>query len=197
MAQFIRESEDVDVITYRITGKQSIERLEPLLLKLSQEHKFGIEHYELNESKSLSFVWETTCEKHYKRAHQSAQIINKLNNTQIIESKSNLAFLQLLMKCPTLTTYVAKDGKEAIEWANRHFSVEKEGANQSITTDDWWVVKASNANGGRDIYVIHKDNYSTVLSSLHEKEEYVLQKYVSMLSICFLFVSCSFLLMIV
>jgi hypothetical protein len=173
MTEFLTDIDATHMFTYRITGKQSIERLE--INQLSRTYHFSVEPYRLGESKSLSFVWETTCEKHYKKAHQSAFIINKLNNTQIIESKANLAFLQLQMKCPTLKTFVAKDGKEVLEWAKRHFDG-KDGAASEISTGDWWVVKASNANGGRDIYVIHKDNYEAITSSLHEKEEYVIQK---------------------
>ena len=51
---------------YRITGPQSIERLEPLLLLLSSSIIWKpIDSNNDNDNK-LSFVWETTCERNWR-----------------------------------------------------------------------------------------------------------------------------------
>lgn len=36
--------------------------------------------------------------------------------------------------------------------------------------DDWWVVKVSKGNGGRDIWIVNPDNFQQVLPNLHIKE---------------------------
>ena len=85
---------------YRITGKQSIERLEPLL-----HNRFthlgpwgsvdeGSQQDSDGEDKCLDLVWETTCEQTWRTRHNLATVLNRLHNTQILEDKSNLAFLQ-------------------------------------------------------------------------------------------------------
>ena len=48
---------------YRITGPQSIERLEPLLSSLSSSIIW--KPIDNNDNK-ISFVWETTCEKNWR-----------------------------------------------------------------------------------------------------------------------------------
>jgi len=45
-------------------------------------------------------------------------------------------------------------------------------------TGEWWAVKASKGNGGKDVWVLHKDNFETLVSSLPKDEEYVMQRYV-------------------
>ena len=48
---------------YRITGPQSIERLEPLLSSLSS----SLIWKPIDDSdNTISFVWETTCEKNWR-----------------------------------------------------------------------------------------------------------------------------------
>ena len=72
----------------------------------------------------LDFVWETTCEKSCRDLHNSSGIINKLHNTHIVESKSNLAFLQIVMNSnsiTTLQTFVAYNGTDVRHWANKMF----------------------------------------------------------------------------
>ena len=49
---------------YRITGPQSIERLEPLLLLLSSSIIW--KPIDSNNDNKLSFVWETTCERNWR-----------------------------------------------------------------------------------------------------------------------------------
>lgn len=184
-----------DVIHYRITGKQSVERLDPLIEKLSSETEkfvsFGVDvsneysshrvHELLAESSSIStlIVWETTCEKELRGVHQSAVIRNKLPNSQVLESKANFAFLQQEMPSNReLTTYVAKSGKQVCAWAQKRWDTSSSNG-QDLTTSDWWVVKASNGNGGRDIWMIHRDNYLTALDDLPDDHEYVIQRYVN------------------
>jgi hypothetical protein len=41
---------------------------------------------------------------------------------------------------------------------------------------DWWAVKASRGNGGKDVWIVHQDNYLTVIPSLPIGEEYVMQR---------------------
>ncbi len=43
---------------------------------------------------------------------------------------------------------------------------------------DWWVVKASKGNGGRDIWMMNRRNGLDLIRSLPGDEEYVVQKYV-------------------
>jgi hypothetical protein len=161
--------------SYRVTGKQSIERLQPLLESLKNEWLLPVSTEQVNLP--LDFVWETTCEKEWKTSHSTAKMINRLNNTGIIESKSNLAYLQLLMQCPTLTTYVARSNNELIEWIHRHYSPQ-DNLSVSSSTEDWWAIKASAGNGGKDIWIINKENYLSSIDSLPKQtdEEYVIQR---------------------
>ena len=41
---------------------------------------------------------------------------------------------------------------------------------------DWWAVKAAKGNGGKDIWIINKENYVTELSKLPNFGEFVIQK---------------------
>jgi hypothetical protein len=173
------------LFTYRITGKQSIERLQPLIENFRNEWLKPVSFCEFNPSgdydtasnstvklpSALEFVWETTCEKNWKSAHSNAAIINRLNHTTIIESKSNLAYLQLFMNCPTLLTYVARTRGELLEWIQRFYS------NSSPSDNNWWVIKASNGNGGKDIWVMNQENFPQIITEIPKMdEEYVVQK---------------------
>ncbi len=170
MAQFVESNHPV---LFRVTGKQSVERLEPLLIN----NKWGLEclpvsTQQLQDGIVPNFVWETTCEKDLRNLHQKATIINKLHNTQIIESKANLAFLQLKMKCPTLETFIAPKGKLVMKWFSNRWA-----SSEPVTEGmDWWAVKASNGNGGKDIWIVNRDNYQAECSELRDDEEYVIQK---------------------
>ena len=170
-------SSDDDDIYYRITGPQSIDRLEPLLLSSSS---FKWKALDSSNTQPISFVWETTCEKSWRERHNSALVLNKLHNTIIIENKSNLAFLQLRMNPDkdirnygVLKTYVASSGSLVKQWAYNQWNTD------TNKNHDWWVVKASKGNGGRDIFVINNANYHHVLSLLNDNDEYVIQKYVN------------------
>lgn len=171
MADFA-DSSCVGRFSYRITGKQSIERLDPIVSRLipNAANVDGVQ-----EGK-LDFVWETTCVKNLRTQHQSAHVLNKLHNSQIIESKSMLAYLQLLVTFPMLQTFVAENALSVGMWARRRWS--KQLITEKVTPiRDWWVVKASKGNGGRDIWIMYEENYEKVTSELAVSDEYVIQRY--------------------
>ena len=104
-------------LTYRITGEQSIERIEPLLSMVFPNRK--LIPFSLSSSKDrIDFVWETTCEITMRKIHANALIYNRLNNSSIIESKSDFAFLQIRMKntCHVLPTYIACNRDKILKW---------------------------------------------------------------------------------
>lgn len=160
-----------NLFTYRITGPQSIERLDPLL----HEFNLNLANAEcVTHDQNLNFVWETTCEKEFRDKHKHAIILNKLNNTQIIESKSSFAFLQLTTERKFLETYVASNAANVQSWATKHWNTECSEYNNSET--DWWAVKASNGNGGKDIWIVNQDTYEKAMKELPANEEYVIQR---------------------
>lgn len=180
---------------YRITGKQSVERLEPLLKSWialyyrdrathidSKEHSLTI-CIDSNASQ-VAFIWETSSETDWKAIHDDAIVLSRLHNSIVIENKANLAFLQIKVKernnvsCPPLLeTYVATSSRKVHDWATQRWgSVDR---SESVARD-WWVVKASRGNGGRDIWVMTNENFLEVvreISAIHD-EEYVVQKLV-------------------
>jgi len=76
----------------------------------------------------FDFIWETTCEKLLRSHQKTTMVVNKLHNCHILESKSNLAFLQLLIKeenlkipnsalhIDLLGTFIALSSKEVLQW---------------------------------------------------------------------------------
>lgn len=175
MAEFFAGDNKEGRFCYRITGKQSVERLDPIVARL-MPNAVRVGKLEQQDSK-LDFVWETTCEKHLRSQHQSARVLNKLHNSQIIESKSMLAYLQLLMDFPMLQTFVADNATAVEAWAERRWGSEPSTSTEQTQARDWWVVKASKGNGGRDIWVMYKENYTKVVSELSASDEYVIQRY--------------------
>lgn len=192
--------------TYRITGPQSIERLEPLVNSLykssdlfssilnwsnindkdinniqeEQEHNNDIKSID----NKIDFIWETTCEKLWLERHMNSKVINKLHNTNIIENKSNLAFLQLRMKQKhVLETFIAINKNSVKSWSenkwlNNSLLNNEKISNINCTDKDWWAVKASSGNGGKDVWIINKENYKDILKELPGNNEFVIQKYV-------------------
>jgi hypothetical protein len=168
-----------DAVSYRITGPQSIERLDPLL-KLTE----GLNWTRANGStSSLHFVWETSCKKTEKNQHAEAVVYNRLHNSQIIEDKSNLAFLQVQMATAdasiVLETYVTRDLAGVADWFRSRWGQLGDGKKNKLSSSilnpsscdgDWWIVKASKGNGGRDVWVVHSDNFCDVLSELPRNE---------------------------
>ena len=200
---------DLSTRLYRITGPQSIDRIDPLVAKFGKEHGISFEiaafplagmNPDLDSASGetsperaigqIDFVWETTCEKTWKQAHKNACVHNKLHNTVILEDKANLAFLQSKMDCPTLTTFVAHSMEDVSEWAATHFQkttllkeesgVEIAEFSESIQDDDIWVIKASRGNGGKDIWFIHKHNWEDILSELPKGDIFVIQRFCHM-----------------
>lgn len=167
-----------NVFRYRVTGKQSIERLVPLvadLLPCSRHVDTGELHNTSLEV--LDFVWETTCEKELKCLHQRAIVYNKLSNSQIIESKSSFAALQLNIDYPMLETRVATNASNVAVWARKRWIGDQSWLLFSLHGNkDWWVVKASRGNGGRDIWVMNPENFESVLAELPSDDEYVIQR---------------------
>lgn len=193
-------------IYYRITGKQSVERLDPLFQGLNNHPVLegrsvgfrSIATYPDNKLLSTEetqhvlslaptlqpfFLWETTCEKDLKSIHQQATIRNKLINNTVLESKANFAFLQYALPADLqLATYVANNATEVLDWCRRRWSHTSPSDTSSTavpSTTDWWVVKASAGNGGRDIWMVHAHNYESELHDLPVDQEYVLQRYVA------------------
>lgn len=169
-------SEFTNTFLYRITGKQSVERLDPLITNVVCNCSAWKK--DVDVKKQLDFVWETTCEKELREYHNAAKVTNKLHNSQIIESKSSLAYLQLLVDYPMLETRIAYSSAEVAIWANKRWCTTPvtQGDTESR---DWWVVKASKGNGGRDVWVFNQSNYQKVISELPADEEYVIQRYVN------------------
>jgi hypothetical protein len=90
------------------------------------------------------------------------------------------------MKSPTLTTFLALNTYEVEYWANILWceqckldnSKQNRNKNDSLfTEDDWWAVKASKGNGGRDVWIMNKKNYKQIISQIPTKDEYVIQRF--------------------
>lgn len=46
----------------------------------------------------------------------------------------------------------------------------------AMDLSDWWALKASKGNGGRDVWVVNRHNYMAVLPTVPAKDEYILQR---------------------
>jgi glutathione synthase/RimK-type ligase-like ATP-grasp enzyme len=161
-------------ISFRITGPQSIERLEPLIPQVVADAVSVNPSAAEVDRQKLDFVWETTCEIAWRARHSEATVLNKLHNVVILEDKANFAFLQLRMNCPVLDTYVASSPQTVLIWAQAKWAA----APVSRDEGDWWVVKASAGNGGKDIWVMTCENYEKVVSDLPPDDTLVIQRYV-------------------
>ena len=66
-----RSREEPNSIIFRITGPQSISRLQPLIYQLCVENNSDSRMWtpSTESSQKLSFVWETTCEKLWRDRH--------------------------------------------------------------------------------------------------------------------------------
>jgi hypothetical protein len=179
MAEFVDDdNQPCGKFLCRVTGKQSVERLEPLIASVVPATTF-CDATVLRSGKilKLDFVWETTCEKDLKQFHQNATILNRLHNSHIIESKASFAYLQLIIQCPMLETRVAVSAREVAGWAERRWGTPQiSDVDENTSERDWWVVKASKGNGGRDIWVFNPQNFREVIPQLPVEEEYVIQK---------------------
>ena len=68
-------------------------------------------------------------------------MLNKLHNAIIIEDKANLAFLQILMNCPTLPTFVCRNIAEITSFYKKHLEL-KDGAYAHGSVSNGLVVAA-------------------------------------------------------
>ena len=180
---------------FRVTGPQSIERLEPLVPQVLDDavsvcsQEGGSEgKFIASGAKKLDFVWETACEMTWRERHSQATVLNKLHNVVVLEDKANLAFLQLKMNCPVLDTYIAGSVELVKKWAKEKWSTRvppspspssDSNCRNVLDENDWWVVKASAGNGGKDIWIMTCDNFSDVLTELPSGEAFVIQRYVA------------------
>ena len=162
-----------DLRTYRVTGPQSIVRLDPIVKSFLKLGHWVQAHDPTTECR-IDFVWETACEKCWRTRHFNALILNKLHNTAVLESKSNLAFLQQIIPRPMLPTFVAASGIEVVEWATRKWT----SSTFDTRSRDIWAVKAADGNGGKDVWFIDPDNYQKVCQEFPSNTEFVIQKYV-------------------
>ena len=88
-----------------------------------------------------------------------------------------------------LETKIANNSSDVVLWAERRWGklperLVTEDLQPALTVTktttaaprDWWMVKASKGNGGRDVWVLNEDNYARVLSELAPQDEYVIQR---------------------
>ena len=158
--------------TYRLTGPHSITRIKPLLPHSCKWREI-VDISSEKPSQIADFVWETYCEKSYKSLHDNALILNRLHNFSIIEDKSNMAFLQLQMNVPVLQTFIAKSADDVKHWCETRWGSHSQisgGCSSGVSGSDWWAVKASKGNGGKDIFVswnMHHTEYKYRTNSLY------------------------------
>lgn len=157
------------MLTCRVTGPQSIERLVPLLKTLGAKYDLTI----TDDGKGFDFVWETACEINMKAKHDSSVVLNRLHNSNIFEDKANLAFLQRKTE-QFLKTYVANSALEVSQWCASQFN----GDEKVGEIDTWWAIKACKGNGGKDVWVLNRENWLDVVSELPKNQDYVIQSYI-------------------
>lgn len=138
----------------------------------------NISDYVILRSLSIPLVWETRCEKQYKSIHRKAQCLNKLHNSNIIENKANLIYLERIINnkykeaSQTLEAYYFSGIIELNAWLEIRWSNTKDPL-----PNDWWVLKAAKGNGGKDIYIISYQNFKAILTNLNEStDEYIIQR---------------------
>lgn len=100
----------------------------------------------------------------------------------MLEDKSNLAFLELKSPYPhCLDTFVASSAAAFAAWASARWTTSPQevnvGAPEDVSgTADWWAVKASKGNGGKDVWIVNRSNVSAVLAELPREGELVVQR---------------------
>jgi hypothetical protein len=79
----------ISQLTYRVTGLQSEERLDPLIQSMTFDNNNTISFVKINsvhdisQSGIIDFVWETFSEKNWRHFHNTARVLNRLHNTQV------------------------------------------------------------------------------------------------------------------
>jgi hypothetical protein len=110
----------------------------------------------------------------------------------VLEDKGNLAFLELKSLYPNiLETFIASTSDVFSSWAIKRWGpADTQNAASSVTTDsddslssrdahntsDWWAVKASKGNGGKDVWIANRSNFAAVASELPKDGELVIQR---------------------
>ena len=74
-------------------------------------------------------------------------------------------------------TYILR-GREIAGWAEGRWGPLERSA-ESLSPSDWWMVKATGANGGVDVFVFHHQTRHRVLPRILNDELYVIQRYVA------------------
>ena len=148
------------VLSFRVTGPAARSRILPLLKSLHPR----IEWVECTSPDATPcFVYETTCEKAFRPCHKRASVLNRLHNSQILENKANLAILQTAMDITMLETYLAQGSEGVRDWCQWKFD-----NSTSSEALDWWVLKASQGNGGRDIWILSQGNFERILPDIDQ-----------------------------
>ena len=76
-----------------------------------------------------------------------------------------------------LETYVAQNVIAIRNWMSHRWTTKYD--NLTETSDDWWIIKSSRGNGGRDIWIVNCLNYNEVLLDIpgQGQGDFVVQKY--------------------
>lgn len=81
MSEFVSMDYQLVSLSFKVTGKQARDRVIPLFKEMENIDWKQVDSNESNEK--ITFVWETTCEIKCKDAHMTADILNRLNNSQV------------------------------------------------------------------------------------------------------------------
>ena len=88
------------MLTFRITGPQTVERLTPLLPLVDENISWKLFD---NVDLTVVFVWETYVERAFKNLHDGALILNRLHNT-IVRLSDLLSFFNFYIYAILLGT---------------------------------------------------------------------------------------------
>ena len=64
------------------------------------------------------------------------------------------------------------------------FTEKSDGGEHVMPLTDWWAVKASKGNGGKDVWVVNRRNFEQILSTIPPNDEYIIQRYTLMVFLC-------------
>ncbi len=104
--------------------------------------------------------------------NRNAIVSNNLHGCGVLEDKAKFA---LLSPPGSLETSVVSGAEGVKIWSSQrwgdnsnnslhHFPQLHDDDKVKDNGDDWWCVKASKGNGGSDVFVLHRENISYVLS---------------------------------
>lgn len=102
------------------------------------------------------------------------------------------------METPSLETFLAKSSTHLLRWCKDSISStikSKASVNADLVVSntmnpelwsfpprndemfDWWAIKASKGNGGKDVWVVNSQCYKEVVNALPPDQEYIIQRY--------------------